>query len=234
MSFELNYTADWTLKEYNDHRGLKDKLAEQSNGPATELSLYDDEQDGGRLLDDEMDYYIDWVKEGKVTEVKNQGNSGSCWAFAAATTQESMQSIKHGDAPVRLSEQQGVDCCEDSYGCRGGWMRHFWEQSARAGSLTNQDYPYEARTRKCKEMPDKPIASKAIDSSIGRITNSVTEMKQQLQNGPMTIAVGASGKCWRYYKSGVLSAKNKCPTRLNHGVVVVGLYKGEADPNETE
>lgn len=87
-------------------------------------------------------------------------------------------------------------------------------------------------------MDDKPIASKAIESSIGRITGSVEEMKRQLQNGPMTIAVGASGKCWRYYKSGVLTNKNKCPSkRLNHGVALVGLIKAEEiseDQQETE
>lgn len=48
----------------------------------------------------------------------------------------------------------------------------------------------------------------------------------------MTVAVGASGKCWRYYKSGVLSSRHKCPTRINHGVVVVGLVKAEEKPDE--
>lgn len=63
VSFELNFTADWTVKEYDDYTGLSSKLAEQSNGPAVRLSMEDDDEDG-RLLqdDDETDYYIDWVK----------------------------------------------------------------------------------------------------------------------------------------------------------------------------
>jgi len=51
-------------------------------------------------------------------------------------------------------------------------------------------------------------------------------MKKRLQKGPLTIAVNASGKCWRFYKSGVLSSRNRCPTKINHGVVVVGLSRG--------
>jgi len=30
VSFELNYTADWTEDEYEDHMGMKAKLAQQS------------------------------------------------------------------------------------------------------------------------------------------------------------------------------------------------------------
>lgn len=117
-------------------------------------------------------------------------------------------------------------------------MRHFWEQSARAGSLTNADYPYKGRNQKCKdasEIEGAQIASRAIDESIGHIRSSLDEMKRQIQNGPMTIAIQASGKCWRHYKSGVLSSKNKCPgSRLNHGVALVGLVKGSEAEIEQE
>jgi len=48
--------------------------------------------------------------------VKNQGICGSCWAFAAIGAMEAMIAIKNSAAagslvaPVRLSEQQQVDC----------------------------------------------------------------------------------------------------------------------------
>ena len=48
-------------------------------------------------------------------------------------------------------------------------------------------------------------------------------MKEQLQKGPLSIAVSAGNSCWRYYESGILSKENNCPTGLDHGVVIVGL-----------
>ena len=110
--------------------GVIVELAQESEGPAAQLSLTEDDEEESLRLQQNVeaeDYYIDWVKKGKVTAVKNQGNCGSCWAFAAATVQETMQSIKTGKRPLRLSEQQGLDCCEESFGCEGGWMAHYWE-----------------------------------------------------------------------------------------------------------
>jgi len=42
--------------------------------------------------------------------VKDQGNCGSCWAFGANTTLEGTIAKKTNKSPVRLSEQQLVDC----------------------------------------------------------------------------------------------------------------------------
>ena len=144
--------------------GVKRRLAEESEGPATELVL-EEEDDGDdddlflRDGEDEEDYYINWVEQEKVYPVKDQGFCGSCWAFSAATAQEAMQSIKSGLPPVRLSEQEGLDCIKQSHGCGGGWMHHFFEWSMENGSQSEADYPYEARNRKCRRQDGKTIAS---------------------------------------------------------------------------
>lgn len=53
-----------------------------------------------------------------------------------------MEAIKYGKPAVGLSEQEGVDCVETAYGCRGGWVTSYWDFSKTEGSMLNVDYPY--------------------------------------------------------------------------------------------
>jgi cathepsin L len=63
----------------------------------------------------------DWVAQGKVSPVKNQGNCGSCWAFSAVGVLESWALFKN--QKWNLSEQQLVDCSKKygNEGCNGGF-----------------------------------------------------------------------------------------------------------------
>merc|ERR1719507_1804718 len=67
---------------------------------------------------------VNWVEAGAVTDVKNQGACGSCWAFSLTSQVESYNFLATGDL-VELSTQQVTSCtpntlsCGGTGGCRG-------------------------------------------------------------------------------------------------------------------
>ena len=64
---------------------------------------------------------VDWrTKAGVVQPIQNQGTCGSCWAFSAIGAMEGAHALATGQ-PIKLSEQQCIDCVEMDQGCNGGW-----------------------------------------------------------------------------------------------------------------
>ena len=57
----------------------------------------------------ELPESFDWRDQGAVSEVKNQGQCGSCWAFSTTEEIESVWILSGKPAQI-LSEQQIVDC----------------------------------------------------------------------------------------------------------------------------
>lgn len=66
---------------------------------------------------------VDWTLSGAVTDVKDQGSCGSCWAFSAVGALESAYYLKYKSL-VAFSEQEIVSCDVNGNdaGCNGGWM----------------------------------------------------------------------------------------------------------------
>eukprot|EP01022_Parablepharisma_sp_SALTPOND_P028565 TRINITY_DN71159_c0_g1_i1.p2 TRINITY_DN71159_c0_g1~~TRINITY_DN71159_c0_g1_i1.p2 ORF type:complete len:423 (+),score=34.69 TRINITY_DN71159_c0_g1_i1:4925-6193(+) len=171
---------------------------------------------------------INWVREGKVLPVKDQGNCGSCWTFAATSVIESIYAIRENPQNlVRFAEQQLVDCCRsglaeecsESNGCRGGMVGQAFQYAANKGVTKSVDYPYHATDETCKYDSSKVVFK--LDGYVNITAGDVDEMEKALTTRTFAVGVSAGYFAFRFYKKGVLNTG--CPEGpINHGVVVVG------------
>jgi len=99
-----NFTSDMTMEEKENMLGLLEppsqrlqrkregmKHPNRKNSEPKQESEESEKKDGRRLCD-----YgdIDWVRENRISKVKDQGYCGSCYAFGAITVVESMIAIE--------------------------------------------------------------------------------------------------------------------------------------------
>jgi len=210
VTYALNKFADWTEEEFATLRGYKKMATEPA--PVAE---------NAPLVSAPSAY--DWCSQGKCTPVKDQGQCGSCWAFATTENIESVWMIG-GHSSVQLSPQQIVDCDTGEAGCNGGDPRQAYGYVHSAGGLdTSSYYPYNAVQGSCK-FSSAHIGAK-ISGSKNTYGGSEDQMAANLAStAPFSILVDASS--WQFYSGGILPASS-CGQNLDHAVVAVGYSMGQ-------
>ncbi|XP_009582512.1 PREDICTED: cathepsin S-like [Fulmarus glacialis] len=165
---------------------------------------------------------MDWREKGCVTDVKNQGACGSCWAFSAVGALEGQVKLKTGKL-VSLSTQNLVDCSMmyGNKGCSGGFMTSAFQYIIDNQGIDSDDsYPYTAQNGTCQYNASTRAAtcSKYVELPQG----DEAALKDAVANiGPVSVAIDATQPTFFLYRSGVYDDP-QCTQEVNHAVLVIG------------
>jgi len=198
-----NYTACGKLK----HKPAKSIFTATSNWNKTAVAA------------------VDWVSEGAVTPIKNQGSCGSCWAFSTTGAIEGRYFVAKGKLNS-LSEQDLVDCSKQNHGCYGGVMDYGFEYVEKNNGLCKEDdYSYDGKQNwRCR---DNGCTKYDPINSYQDVTASTTALEAACMGGPVSVAIEADEYSFQLYTGGVLTSK--CGSNLDHGVLLVGYGTDGSD-----
>jgi len=160
----------------------------------------------------------DWVAQGYVSGVKDQGQCGSCWSFSTTGALEFL-TAKNGRM-IPLSEQCLMDCDTANSGCTGGWPTRGYEFVKTNGIATEAAYPYRTAVGTCQSY------TSALTNVAGWVQvtqNSEAAMMSALHIQTLSILLAGDHKPFQYYAGGVLDTDaGDCGTDLDHAVLLVG------------
>ncbi len=208
--YESNIFKGWTVDDATNFLGLLDQ---------EERDLSIPEHVPAASVPKEMS----WRDSKCDHEVRNQGNCGSCWAFAAAGMLTDRCCI-HSKDQGPLSAQELVSCEKSSYGCHGGFMGSPITYIQRHNGLVPESCdPYQAKDLTC---PSKCVDGKDWQSShICKCNNpqscsSTNSMKSCLSSGPVTYSFRVY-KSFFSYRSGIYHCDNSGSIG-GHAVLAMG------------
>ncbi len=185
--------------------------------------------------------FIGWF-----SPVKDQGQCGSCWAFATIGNLEGAALKKQGAPQGRvsasgsiipsglvtsLSEQQVLSCNPDGYGCQGGWYSYDMLMPSNLnrgagyykGAVPAAAFPYVSNRVACSfsaQTSYTPVTQWGYVGN-GYTVPSVTAIKAAITKwGSVSVGVYAD-RAFQAYRSGVFTGTDN-RSQPNHAVLLVG------------
>eukprot|EP00759_Apiculatamorpha_spiralis_P027664 PhF_6_TR30417/c1_g1_i1/m.44615/K01365/CTSL; cathepsin L len=223
----VNHLTDRTAEELKMMRGYKRSKAKTAHLEAHPPMKHE-------VTRTDFPPSIDWRKLGAISAIKDQGQCGSCWAFASAETIESFWYLKTQGKIMDLSSQQIASCTEippqcfnqGTGGCEGSsQVVAFSAIIANGGIVSEWTYPYQSWKGDdfaCKFAQNKTKAPvvQLKNFSVIESNNYNALMNAIAFVGPVTISVDAS--TWSSYESGIYDGCNQTNPSIDHAVQLVG------------
>ena len=227
FTIELNKYADIINFNDNDSQDLNYKLSSTDNIVKTfdfHLLFKNLLRPLNILKKKNENIRVNWNNTEYLSEVKDQGQCGSCYAFSTINVLETFMRINNYTVD-RLSEQQIVDCSPNDYGCEGGFMHNSLDFIIdNKGLLSNDDYKYMGITQNCTTTKtEQNVVGSNITEYQFVTPSSVQDLKDCVMKTPIAIAVDANNVYFRFYKKGVIDVPLQMTNVLNHAVVLVGF-----------
>lgn len=164
---------------------------------------------------------VDWSTTPCVAKPGNQGQCGSCWAFATVGAVEAGQCIAAGKKGVaKYSEQQLVSCDTKNGNCKGGAPPYAFNYIQTNGLCTESAYPYSS----ANGVPGTCVTTcKKTQTGLKgytRVGRTDADLVAALKIRPVVVAVTAGNDVWKQYAGGLI--KTCGPVKLDHAVLAVG------------
>jgi C1A family cysteine protease len=156
-----------------------------------------------------------------VGPVRNQGQCGSCWDFAAMAALETSWAMINGKL-IHASEQQILSCAATGGSCNGGLFQWTFLYLMFHGVASEADLPYQAKATACDHKAPQPYSASiwAFVHPFG-ITPGVGELKEAIcEHGAVAATVYVSD-AFQQYTGGVFNEQNNGHWP-NHAIALIG------------
>ncbi len=154
---DLKSKVSWQVLDYEDHP-FKDYSKEQLKAmlglrrPQDYIPRQINYESVNTTLPDSFDSRQQWPN--CIHPIRDQGQCGSCWAFAASEVLSDRFCIKtNGNINNVLSPQDLVSCDQSDYGCQGGMLDSSWEYLVKTGIVSDECLPYTSGDGSSAECP---------------------------------------------------------------------------------
>ncbi|KAK6755388.1 hypothetical protein RB195_014013 [Necator americanus] len=118
-------------------------------------------------IPDSFDARVQWPQCSSISNIRDQSDCGSCWAFGAAEAMSDRICIaSNGNTQVTISVDDVLSCCGKTCGdgCEGGYPIEAWRYWMKHGICTGGSYESQSG---CKPYPIPPCGHHANQTYYG-------------------------------------------------------------------